>query len=412
MVTGIIGRKVGMTQVFAQDGTVSPATVIKAGPCVVVQAKAPATDGYEAVQLGLVEEKPARLRKPLAGHYQKAGVPPTRVRREVKLAAGAEALKAGDQVLVAGVFNSGDRVDVIGISRGKGFQGVVRRHHFRGGAATHGSMFHRAPGSIGASSFPSRVVKGMRAGGRMGGDRVTVRNLKVVQVDGDLGLVFEHTCCEAGTAVHAAGRRELDDVRAAVDLTADDAAAAFDAVTEIFRARIPMCDEIVVQRPAPVHVTAGGRDRLSRIDDARPLHPSALHGLAESQSVAVLVAEVADRGEAGAQGLHTVHLGFERVERPVVANLGQKLLLAAPIANQVNVAVDQSGQDSFVAKLDRRGSSRRRHVTIANFDDPAVVDDDRRRPGRRLAGNSNQPAGMDVGRCSECGGGSARSEGD
>ena len=185
MVTGIIGRKVGMTQVFAQDGTVSPATVIKAGPCVVVQAKAAPTDGYEAVQLGLVEERPARVRKPLAGHYEKAGVPPTRVRREVKLAAGAEALKPGDQVLVGGVFNNGDRVDVIGISRGKGFQGVVRRHHFRGGAATHGSMFHRAPGSIGASSFPSRVVKGMRAGGRMGGDRVTVRNLKVVQVDGD-----------------------------------------------------------------------------------------------------------------------------------------------------------------------------------------------------------------------------------
>ena len=192
MVTGIIGRKVGMTQVFAQDGTVSPATVIKAGPCVVVQAEAAAIDGYEAVQLGLVEEKPARLRKPLAGHSQKAGVPPTRVRREVKLAAGADALKAGDQVLVGGVFNNGDRVDVIGISRGKAFHGVERRHHIRGGAATHGSMFHRAPGSIGASSYPSRVVKGMRAGGRMGGDRVTVRNLKVVQVVGENNLLVIH----------------------------------------------------------------------------------------------------------------------------------------------------------------------------------------------------------------------------
>src|SRR5919201_1745171 len=189
MVTGIIGRKVGMTQVFAQDGTVSPATVIKAGPCVVVQAKATATDGYEAVQLGLVEEKPARVVKPLAGHYKNAGVPPTRVRREVKVAKGAEAPKAGDQVLVNGVFSNGDRVDVIGISRGKGFQGVVKRHHFRGGAATHGSMFHRAPGSIGASSFPSRVVKGMRAGGRMGGDRVTVRNLSVVRVDADKNIL-------------------------------------------------------------------------------------------------------------------------------------------------------------------------------------------------------------------------------
>jgi large subunit ribosomal protein L3 len=189
MLTGIIGRKVGMTQLFAQDGTVTPGTVLKAGPCVVVQAKTATTDGYEAVQLGLVEERPARERKPLEGHYKKAGVPPTRVRREVKLAKGAEALKAGEQVLVNGVFNNGDRVDVIGISRGKGFQGVVRRHHFGGGAATHGSMFHRAPGSIGASSYPSRVVKGMRAAGRMGGDRVTVRNLKVVQVDAENNIL-------------------------------------------------------------------------------------------------------------------------------------------------------------------------------------------------------------------------------
>jgi large subunit ribosomal protein L3 len=189
MVNGIIGRKVGMTQIFAKDGTAVPGTVIKAGPCVVVQTKAKDKEGYEAVQLGLVEERPARVRKPLAGHYQKAGVPPTRVRREVKIAAGAEAPKAGDQVLVTGVFADGDRVDVIGVSRGKGFQGVVKRHHFRGGAATHGSMFHRAPGSIGASSFPSRVVKGMRAAGRMGGDRVTTRNLKVVQIDAENNLL-------------------------------------------------------------------------------------------------------------------------------------------------------------------------------------------------------------------------------
>ena len=189
MLTGIIGRKVGMTQLFAQDGTVVPGTVIKAGPCVVVQAKSAGTDGYEAVQLGLVEERPARVRKPLAGHYKKAGVPPTRVRREVTIAKGAEAPKAGDQILVTGVFNNGDRVDVIGISRGKGFQGVMKRHNFRGGAATHGSMFHRAPGSIGASSFPSRVIKGMRGAGRMGGDRVTTRNLRVVQVDAENNLL-------------------------------------------------------------------------------------------------------------------------------------------------------------------------------------------------------------------------------
>ena len=194
MVTGIIGRKVGMTQVFAADGTVTPATVVKAGPCVVLQAKNAQSDGYESVQLALVEEKPAKVNKALGGHYKKAGnVPPSRVRREVKVVSGPgddAALKAGDQVLVGGVFKDGERVDVIGISRGKGFQGVMKRHNFRGGAATHGSMFHRAPGSIGASSFPSRVVKGMRAAGRMGGDRVTVRNLKVVQVDGDNNLLL------------------------------------------------------------------------------------------------------------------------------------------------------------------------------------------------------------------------------
>jgi large subunit ribosomal protein L3 len=189
MVTGIIGRKVGMTQVFGEDGTVQPVTVIKAGPCVVLQAKSVAFDGYEAVQLGLVEERPARVNKPTAGHYKKAGVPPTRVRREVKLAPGGDALKPGDRVLVS-VFADGERVDVIGVSRGHGFQGVVKRHHFRGGAATHGSMFHRAPGSIGASSYPSRVVKGMRAAGRMGGERTTTRNLRVVRVDAGNNLLL------------------------------------------------------------------------------------------------------------------------------------------------------------------------------------------------------------------------------
>jgi len=190
MVTGIIGRKVGMTQLFGPDGTVQPVTVIKAGPCVVVQAKTVGKDGYEAVQLGLVEEKPARATKPLAGHYRKANVPPTRVRREVALAKGAEALKAGDQVLLTSVFKSGERVDVIGKSRGLGFQGVVKRHHFAGGAATHGSMFHRAPGSIGASSYPSRVIKGMRAAGHMGSERVTTLNLFVERVDGEQHLLM------------------------------------------------------------------------------------------------------------------------------------------------------------------------------------------------------------------------------
>jgi len=189
MVTGIIGKKVGMTQVFAADGVVTPVTVLKAGPCVVVQAKTAQTDGYESVQIGLVEEKPAKVDKPTAGHFKKAGVPPTRVRREVKVVAGGDPLKAGDQVLVS-VFKDGDRVDVVGTSKGHGFQGVMKRHNFRGGAATHGSMFHRAPGSIGASSYPSRVVKGMRAAGHMGSDRVTVRNLRVVKVDAENHLLL------------------------------------------------------------------------------------------------------------------------------------------------------------------------------------------------------------------------------
>jgi large subunit ribosomal protein L3 len=195
MVNGIIGRKIGMTQLFSADGSVVPATVIKAGPCVVVQRKTKSTDGYESVQIGLVDATPAKVRKPLAGHYKKANVPPTRIRREVRLAPDDPAdkdkgdPKPGDQVLVS-MFADGERVDVIGTSRGKGFQGVVKRHHFAGGAATHGSMFHRAPGSIGASSFPSRVVKGMRAAGRMGGDRITVRNLRVAKVDAENNLLI------------------------------------------------------------------------------------------------------------------------------------------------------------------------------------------------------------------------------
>ena len=180
-----------MTQVFDADGTVHPATVIKAGPCVVVQAKTAQTDGYEAVQLGLVEEHArARRTRRRPGHYKKANVPPTRVRREVSWPPGGEAPKAGDQVLVS-IFADGDRVDVIGTSRGKGFQGVVKRHHFAGGAATHGSMFHRAPGSIGASSYPvARRSRGCARAGRMGGDRVTVRNLKVLRVDPENHLLI------------------------------------------------------------------------------------------------------------------------------------------------------------------------------------------------------------------------------
>jgi large subunit ribosomal protein L3 len=189
MVTGIIGKKVGMTQLFDADGSVHPATVLKAGPCVVAQVKTVDADGYQAVQLGLVEAKPTKENKPTAGHFKKAGVPATRVRREVTLKDGGDPVKPGDQVNVS-IFADGERVDVIGTSRGKGFQGVVKRHHFAGGRATHGSMFHRAPGSIGASSFPSRVVRGMRMAGHMGADRVTTRNLKVLRVDPENNLLL------------------------------------------------------------------------------------------------------------------------------------------------------------------------------------------------------------------------------
>ena len=190
MVTGIIGKKVGMTQLFLEDGTLEPATVIQAGPCIVVQSKAAQTDGYDAVQIGLVETKPFRsANKAETGHHKKANVPPTRVQREVKVAKGAEAPKPGDQVLVS-IFNKGERVDVIGTSKGHGFQGVVKRHHFKGGPGGHGSMFHRAPGSIGASSYPSRVMPGMRAHGHMGVDRVTVRNLQVLRIDPENHLLL------------------------------------------------------------------------------------------------------------------------------------------------------------------------------------------------------------------------------
>jgi large subunit ribosomal protein L3 len=189
MVTGLIGKKVGMTQLFGPDGVVHPATVLKAGPCVVAQVKTAGKDGYEAVQLGLVEAGKHKENKPTEGHFRKAGVPPTRVRREVRIKVGGEAPKAGDQVNVS-IFADGERVDVIGTSRGKGFQGVVKRHHFKGGRASHGSMFHKAPGSIGASSYPSRVVKGMRMGGHMGDAQVTIRNLKVLKVDADNNLLL------------------------------------------------------------------------------------------------------------------------------------------------------------------------------------------------------------------------------
>jgi large subunit ribosomal protein L3 len=172
-----------MTQVFRPDGQVVPVTVLKAGPCVVVQRKTPATDGYDAIQVGLLEFiKPARINKPLTGHLKKADVDGSRFLSEFKLRSGDDDFKPGDRIL-AEEFKPREKVDVIGVSKGRGFAGFVKRHHFRGGEDTHGSMFHRAPGSIGASSFPSRVFPGMRAAGQMGNERVTVRNLEIVGVD-------------------------------------------------------------------------------------------------------------------------------------------------------------------------------------------------------------------------------------
>ena len=183
-----------MTQLFAEDGTVTPVTVIKAGPCVVVQTKSAAgRDGYNAVQLGLVEDKPIRLKnvtKPLQGHFEKTGggLPPTRVLKEIRQTDEPD-VAVGDQVKVD-VFADGDRIDVVGKSKGRGFAGTVKRHKFSRGPESHGSMNVRRPGSIGQSAYPSRVIKGTRSSGHMGDDRVTVQNLTVAKVDVDNNLLM------------------------------------------------------------------------------------------------------------------------------------------------------------------------------------------------------------------------------
>jgi large subunit ribosomal protein L3 len=195
MINGIIGKKIGMTQVFAADGSVTPVTVIKAGPCVVVQRKlSGGPDGYDAVQLGLVEDRPIRLKrvnKPMRGHFEKtgSGIPPTRVLREFRLEASDDSTRVGDKVLVD-QFAEGDMVDVVGRSKGRGFAGTVKRHHFNRGPESHGSMNVRAPGSIGASAFPSRVIKGNRSSGHMGDERVTVKGLTVARVDAENSLLM------------------------------------------------------------------------------------------------------------------------------------------------------------------------------------------------------------------------------
>jgi large subunit ribosomal protein L3 len=189
-VNGILGIKLGMTQVFAEDGTAVPCTVLQAGPCVVVQRRTKDKDGYDAVQLGLVEfVKPQRVNKALTGHFKKAGLAPMRYLGEVRLPDAKDETKPGDRVLVDG-FQVGEYVDVTGVSKGKGFQGGVKRWHYAGGDASHGSMFHRAPGGIGASSFPSRVWKGQHFPGHMGNERKTAKTLRVVKIDADENLLL------------------------------------------------------------------------------------------------------------------------------------------------------------------------------------------------------------------------------
>lgn len=188
--TGLLGKKIGMTSIFDDAGHVIPCTVIEAGPCFVTQVKTMERDGYVAVQLGFDAKKERRATKPEIGHAAKAGVKPVRLIREF-LANGAAEFQPGQEIKVDTVFSKGDVVKVVGTSKGRGFQGVVKRHHFGGGFRTHGqSDRERAPGSIGSSSYPSRVFKGMRMAGRMGGERVTVRNLKVVGVIPDSNLLL------------------------------------------------------------------------------------------------------------------------------------------------------------------------------------------------------------------------------
>jgi large subunit ribosomal protein L3 len=194
MINGIIGRKVGMTQIFAEDGTVTPVTVIKAGPCVVVQTKTAAgKDGYNAVQLGFVEDNPIKLKnvsKPLRGHFEKTGggTPPTRILKEIRLDGEAD-VNIGDQIK-ADLFSDGDKIEVVGKSKGKGFAGTIKRHNFSRGPMSHGSMNIREPGSIGQSAYPSRVIKGTRSSGHMGDARVTVKGLTIARVDVENNLIM------------------------------------------------------------------------------------------------------------------------------------------------------------------------------------------------------------------------------
>jgi len=196
---GILGKKIGMTQLYQDDGRAIPVTVLQAGPCVVVQRKTSSSDGYEAVQVGLIEggrdaegklapKSPKKVNQPRRGHFKKAGVSPTRTLAEFAIEEDSET-KAGDQVDVS-MFSDNDYVDVLGVSKGKGFQGVMKRHGFGGGRASHGSSFHRAPGSIGQSAYPARVFPGIKLPGQTGNKQITTKNLQIVKIDADENLLF------------------------------------------------------------------------------------------------------------------------------------------------------------------------------------------------------------------------------
>jgi large subunit ribosomal protein L3 len=188
MVDGLLGKKIGMTRLFTEDGRWIEVTVLETGPCTVVQRKTRDKDGYDAVQLGFGEVKEQRLKKPQRGHFEKAGVAPRKTLREFRVEESSE-LKTGDELKVD-LFATGERVDVVGQSKGKGFAGVIKRHGFGGGPGGHGSHFHRAPGSIGQCADPAKVYKNKKLPGHMGNRRVTAQNLEVVNVDADRNLLL------------------------------------------------------------------------------------------------------------------------------------------------------------------------------------------------------------------------------
>lgn len=188
MIKGILGKKLGMTQIFAADGKRIPVTVVEAGPCVVMQKKTVATDGYNAIQVAFGNRKAHRVNQPEMGHFRKVGKGAFANLRELRVE-NVDAYNIGDEITCA-VFAGGDVVDVTATSKGKGFQGVIKRWNFSGGRATHGSMFHRSPGSIGASAWPSRVFKGKKMAGQMGNVRVTTQNLQIVEVRPDENLIL------------------------------------------------------------------------------------------------------------------------------------------------------------------------------------------------------------------------------